>query len=650
MGRYLSFLRGASFVNAVNSFGRGMFQCGLMRRRLRSVLFVSLACAASAFAGDNRWTNNGPFGGAITKIAYDTLDSSIAYASATAGLFRSTDGGRSWKTVPELTGIPIGDLAVASTNPQKVFASSTFGLYGSTDRGVTWRRLHGFASYKIGVSPDGITVYNFMSGGVARSTDGGVTFGAFGTGLPSNSSFSAIVVNPQTPATAYIAMTFNGAVYKTTDGGATWSQADSGLPASGFFSMILDPSNPSTIYAGGASSTIYKSTDAGASWTSVPMPVQNIAVYSLSISAAAPTVIYAGTSSGLLKSTTIGTSWNVQNTAANYPAVAVDPKSVVNVLASNIYDTVRSTDGGATFSVSNTGLAAFYASAIAADPNRHGAVFAAGPAGLWTSSDAGMTWKQSSSAATSAVIVDPFSSSTLYVIQGGVFKRSTDGGSTFSAFDAGLPSSPFRPIADPRTAGVLYALGGSGGRLPYQKVGANAWTLRASGLPASVTLLTLVIAQSNPSTLYAGGTQGLFRTNDGGGSWTLVNGDASSFANFASVAVDPFDANHLVTWSGTAPKDSTDGGVTWTPMSLPAGRQSIVLAFDPEAPGRIYLNSSDSVDRSDDGGKTWAQMTSGLGKLHGISLFAAAGNAVYLGDTNYGVWSYRFVRARAAAR
>jgi len=96
-----------------------------------------------------------------------------------------------------------------------------------------------------------------------RSSDGGATWRAASSGLPvyqpagfrPYSAVIALVIDPQNPSTLYAApglrVAVGGGVYKSTDGAASWSPANSGIPDSVFIgSLAIDPQDPNTLYAG----------------------------------------------------------------------------------------------------------------------------------------------------------------------------------------------------------------------------------------------------------------------------------------------------------------------------------------------------------------------------------------------------------------
>jgi hypothetical protein len=155
-------------------------------------------------------------------------------------------------------------------------------------------------------------------GGVFKSTDAGATWSAANAGL-TNTSVSALAVDPIMPRTLYAGTASLSGVFRSTDAGTTWSAANAGLPnEASIFSLAIDPSTPSTLYTGGSGGILFKSTDAG---------LPNLAgISALVIDPITPRTLYAGTQGGVFKSTDAGSTWNALNTGLTTPNVlAIDP-------------------------------------------------------------------------------------------------------------------------------------------------------------------------------------------------------------------------------------------------------------------------------------------------------------------------------------
>ena len=92
-----------------------------------------------------------------------------------------------------------------------------------------------------------------------RSTDGGQTFGAFGTGLTDLAY--TLAIDPTNSQIIYCG-TLRAGVFKSTDGGATWNPATTGITETQINSLAIDPNQPTHLWASGFHS-VYRSTDAG---------------------------------------------------------------------------------------------------------------------------------------------------------------------------------------------------------------------------------------------------------------------------------------------------------------------------------------------------------------------------------------------------
>jgi photosystem II stability/assembly factor-like uncharacterized protein len=613
-----------------------------MRSPIRLLTVFSIFVSLALFAGENRWTIKGPEAGSPSKIVFDPADSSIAYAATTDGVFRSSDGGQHWSVAAGTLGTSFFDVAVAAGDAQKVFASSVFGLYKSSNRGTTWSQVHPFASFKVAVSANGSIVYSVSGGGPIRSSDGGVTFGSAGSGFPAATSVTSLVVDPQNADTIYASLLSNAGVYKSTDGAAHWTAANSGLTASAYYSLLIDPSNGSTLYAGAGPGRIFKTTDGGASWNELTNGLGNGFYRSMSISNS-PSTIIAVTDAGFYKSTNAGSSWTGPSQPGADTVVAVDPNNASNILLASNFNLVRSTNGGSNFTPSASGLTAAYTQAISVDPRNESIIYTSGAAGIFKSIDHGESWTSLLTGLNQFIAVDPFNSQTLYATTSGTVRRSLNGGVAWEDFNTGLPTTSGGIVADPLTPGTFYAVQGA----PYKKVGTGAWTIKNSGLPAGTFAAFVAIDPNNASVLYTGGSFGIYKSTNAGDSWTSA-GNGLSASGAAGISIDRFDSNHLLSWVNSSGFESTNGGATWVPFTTTVGRQAILLAFDPTAPGRIYNSSSDAVERSNDGGKTWFSLSNGLGRSHGnVFVISPNGNSLFAGGSDAGVWVFHFGRSRA---
>ncbi|MBK5259967.1 MAG: hypothetical protein JJE51_10260 [Thermoanaerobaculia bacterium] len=609
----------------------------------RIVVFALLSIGTlSAFAGNYRWTVPGPDGGVVTVIAFDPADPSIVHAASPNGLFRSSDGGLHWTAAQRFLGMEIQDIAVSKSDSSVVLASTAYGLFKSSDRGVSWAIVHPWASFGVALGSTSQDVISYSTSGPMRSTDGGVTFAAAGTGLPAGSYITEIVFDPQDSNTAYLSLGSTGGVYKTVDGGATWNAANSGLTGDFFYSLAIDPSNGSTLYTG-SREKIFKSTDGGTSWSALSLPfAPSTPVYSLAISNSSPPTLVAGTSEGAFVTTNGGAAWASPAALRDLVIeVAVDPVNPANILAIEMYRLYRSSDGGANAIVADSGLTAQYVYSIVPDRFNEAVVYTTTPSGVLKSVNRGVTW---TSIGSSANFLDlDADSSALYATLFGIISKSVDGGTTWTGITSGLPpGSVSGLVADPQVSGTLYLTMGS--KL-YKKVGDDPWVSRSEGLPVGFQSF-LAVDPRQTTTIYFGNEAGLFKSVDGAVSWLPI-GPAGQIA--AGIAVDPHESNHLFVWNNNRTWESKDGGATWTEMVVPFTGARLV--FDRTRPGRVFASGYTTVHQSADGGKTWFPLNDGFGVAHG-GLFAisADGNTLYSGGEKGGLWQYHFGRRRGASR
>jgi photosystem II stability/assembly factor-like uncharacterized protein len=519
--------------------------------------------------GGRSWipVRSGPINTGVYSIAIDSRSPSTVYAGTAVGLFKTADGGETWSGLNN--GIPtftdINRVVISASSPSIIYAGSAFrhgGLFKSTDAGASWRTMNGSLTdldvRNLAVDPTDPNVVFRASlsefGRVAKTTNGGATWQT----LDSPLVISALTLDPSSPQDVYIGVgsLSNGGVWKSTDGGGSWRPARDGLTSpvvcalsftadtqtlfagtqatgpgySGVFKSVdrgnswthpsfrfgdpfftaleIDPSNPSTLYAGGMesfktvdggqtwepldiradafaidprdSSTIYagaigvrKSIDGGASWTEAAL--SNLAIADLAIDPTEPTILYAAIASngqGVYRSVDAGQTWTQLfrfpgGDFGSTAAVALHPGDPGTIYAATSRGLYRTSDGGATWSLVGGGLPSSNTVLVEIDPHAPGTVYAAilTPSGrrLYKSVDAGVSWApvphDFGDEAVLALAIDPFDSQVLYVGTNteGVF-RSTDGGQTFQPFGGNLRGT-FTPaiVIDPLSPSAVYA-------------------------------------------------------------------------------------------------------------------------------------------------------------------------------------------------
>ena len=213
------------------------------------------------------WQPLGPtnISGRATDVAVSEKGGArrIYAAFATSGVWKTDDNGASWQPVFEnYASTSIGDIAVAPSNPDIVWVGTgEANLFRASMAGV----------------------------GVYKSTDGGRTFTH--AGLTDTQTIARIVVHPANPDVVYVAASGHEwtdnemrGVFKTADGGRTWQKVFYRSARTGAIDLVMDPSDPNTLYAamwqrvrrkwsdprtepGYTEGGVWKTTDAGKTWT-----------------------------------------------------------------------------------------------------------------------------------------------------------------------------------------------------------------------------------------------------------------------------------------------------------------------------------------------------------------------------------------------
>jgi photosystem II stability/assembly factor-like uncharacterized protein len=187
----------------------------------------------------------------------------------------------------------------------------------------------------------------------------------------------------------------------------------------------------------------------------------------------------------------------------------------------------KTTDAGATWDPSTTGLTNTYVRCLAIFPLNHAVVFAGTNDGLFRSTDAGITWTivAATPTAVRTIAFDAVNPNLVYIgsIGSGV-QRSTNGGLTWQPSNAGLADLNVRSIAThPVAPNSAFAGSGTNGGVSLSSTGGLFWGLVADP-DAHGSVSDLEFDPTNPARIYAGMMQqGVIRSTDGGVNWTPIN-------------------------------------------------------------------------------------------------------------------------------
>lgn len=321
------------------------------------LLVTGIGTAAPMPTGNLQWRETGPAvaGGRVTSVAGSALDPNLYYLGAAGGgVWRSTDGGASWKPVFDRERVgSIGAVAIDPTNDEIVWVGT------------------GESNPRNDVS---------YGDGVYKSTDGGQTW--TNVGLRDTKYVSRIIVDPADPQHVIVgalgdvfADSVHRGVYVTFDGGKTWTKTLYAGPQSGISDLASSPKTPNVVYAGvwefqrrpwtfrsgGARDGLYRSIDGGRTWTHLTgggLPAGITGRIGLAVAPSDPNRVYALIESqhGILwRSDDGGVTWSLvsSNTLVDqrpfyFSHVSVDPSDPNHVLTAST-QLAESKDGGKQF-------------------------------------------------------------------------------------------------------------------------------------------------------------------------------------------------------------------------------------------------------------------------------------------------------------
>ncbi len=232
-----------------------------------------------------------------------------------------------------------------------------------------------------------------------------------------------------------------------------------------------------------------------------------------------------------------------------------------------------------------------------------------------------------------SIVLSPiyFADSTVFVstLSAGVF-RSSDGGATFTRLSTGLSNLAVNEIAlSPKlwTDGTIFAATTTG---VFKTTNSGlSWSVAGTGLASGdVTSIALSTQFDTDSTVYAAVKgSGIYRSLDGGATWTRPGFEGMDNLDVIGVRVSPAVSTEVFAWTATKIFRSTNSGTTWatTITGLPIGTTveflNVDIAPDYGASKRLFLGTvSDGIYSSTDSGSTW--MTAGLttsGRIQGAA-------------------------------
>jgi photosystem II stability/assembly factor-like uncharacterized protein len=562
-----------------------------------------------------QWRQIGPFrGGRSTAVAGVASQPMVFYFGGTGGgVWKTIDGGINWEPVsdgPVFGTGSVGAIGLSDSDPNVVYV----GMGESPIRGNV---SHG--------------------DGVYKSTDGGKTWKH--SGLEDTRQISRIRVHPKNPDIVYVAAQGHvwasndqRGVFRSKDGGKTWQKILYRSDKAGACDLIIDPTNPSVLYAGlwevyrkpwdlesgGPGSGIFKSTDGGDNWTEITrnpgLPKGMIGIVGITVSPANPDRLWAiveAEDGGVFRSDNGGKTWTKTNEQRNlrqrawyYTRIYADPKNAdeVYVLNTGFY---RSNDGGRTFAGISVPHGDNHDLWIAPDdPNR---MIESNDGGANVSFNAGRSWTEQDqpTAQFYRVAVDNDFPYHVYGAQQDnstvrIASRTVEGGITTSDwFDVGGGESGW--IApSPKDSEIVFAGSYDGLITRYdhhtgQLRDVNPYPNNPMGWGAAEIKyrfqwnFPLVFSPHDGSTLYCGANV-LFRSKNEGQSWEIISPD--------------------LTRNDKSKQAASGGPITKDNTSIEYYDTIFTVMESPVVAGTIWVGADDGlVNLTRDGGKNWSNVT-----------------------------------------
>jgi photosystem II stability/assembly factor-like uncharacterized protein len=635
---------------------------------LAAPLAAPLAARAqvdSALLAPLKWRMIGPFRGGRTKASAGVpgRPGTFYVGVVNGGVWKTDDYGRSWNPVfDEQPNGSVGAVAVAPSNPDVIYVGSGEGLqrpdlaagdgvYKSTDGGRTWTHLGLRDAQQIPQivvdpgNPDRlfVAVMGHPYGpnperGLYRSLDGGRTYARV-LFRDENTGAVDVVLDPRDPNTVYAVTwesrqapwengVWNGpgsGLWKSVDGGDHWTQLTSGLPnyaddGLGRIGVTVAPNDPRRLFATVESRRkggLYRSDDAGATWTLV------------------------------------NSDPRVTERGSDFAEVKVDPTNADVVYTASVV-AWKSVDGGRTFTAFKGAPGGDDYHRFWIHPTDPNVILLAGDQGAVITVNGGRTWSSWYNQPTAQMYHVSADNAFPYRVCSGqqesgsacVRSRSDDGAITFRDWRPVGAEEYGYVVADPKNPDVVY-----GGKLSRfdrrtgQTQQISPCPVRAGDYCRAVRTMPVAFSPADSTTLYYA-TNVVWSTRDGGAHWTRISPDLArrdsvvppnvgSYASTPSArarhpgvvyALAPSPRSASVLWAGTDDgliHVTKDGGRTWSnvtpPQLVPWAKVSILDAGHFDANTAYAAVNTFRLDdlrphvyRTHDGGKTWTEIRDGI--------------------------------------
>lgn len=633
--------------------------------------------------------------GRVTGVAVDPQRSSTIYvASASGGVWKSVNNGTTWSPIFEQEGsASIGAIAVSASKPDVVWVGTGEanarnsvswgdGIYKSTDGGKSWKNMGLKESHHIAAivihptDPDVVYVGSLgrfwgpnKERGIFKTTDGGATWEACLT-IDEDCGCVDIRMDPSDSDTLWAAMYavrrdgFSGGdpavmqfhetagIYKTTDAGKTWKKMTQGLPSGklGRIGLEVYLKDPKTLFA------------------VVQTEKTNIRQVAGQPQRKNSDNVDVG---GIFRSDDGGESWRKLNDLCPRPfyfsKIRVDPTNDQRVWVCGI-PLFRSVDGGQNFTPDGAPRVHADHHAMWIDPQNPERLILGCDGGLYMSYDRGATWAFMEQLPISQFYGVAVDMRRPYYVYGGLQDNGSWGGPSATRLNIGIGSfewyrigggDGFQCQVDPTDWRVVYGESQYGNLYRLNVATGETRTIRPrvpEGTPLRFNWNSpMLLSPHNPRTLYYGGNY-LFRSMDRGDNWQKISGDLTrgNRGSLTTISESPITPGLIWVGSDDGKVHMTrDGGVSWVDLSekittLPQERTVSRLVASAFAPGTCYVamdrHRNDDyqpyIFKTTDYGSTWTPLHDGLpdnGSVHVIREDRRNRNLLFCG-TEFGLF------------
>lgn len=556
--------------------------------------------------------------GRIIAFAVNPADTNHYFAAAASGgVWKTTNNGTTWTPVFDSEGsYSIGAIAMDPKNPSVVWVGTGEcngqrsvgygdGVYRSDDGGRSWRNVGLKLSEHIGrivIDPrDSNTVYVAAQGplwgpggerGLYKTTDGGKTW-TQSLKISDDTGVTDVVLDPRNPDVLYA---------------ASWQRRR----------------HVFTYVGGGPESGIHRSTDGGATWTRLRggLPFGDMGRIGLAVTPADPRVVYAtveasGTGSGTYATTDGGATWEKRGDfvaqGMYYGQIIADPKDADRIYIMSVSSMI-SEDGGRTTRGLGERNKHVDNHALWIDPANTKHLLEGCDGGIYETFDRGETWVFKPNlplAQFYRVAVD--NSTPFYYVYGGTQDNNSLGGPSRTRSSAGITNDDwfvtlggdgFHQQVDPKDPNIVYSVMQDGGLSRFdRRTGARVGIQPIEGKGEAAHRWywdsPLLISPHSNSRLYFAGNI-LFRSDDRGNSWRAISPDLTR----------QIDRNQLKVFGKVQRMDAIARG-----QSTSYYGNIISLTESPVKEGLIYVGTDDGlIQVTEDGGRNWRK----LEKIEGV--------------------------------